>query len=283
MARAAQQWLDFLQEERKLAPSTIDTYKSSLTQAFRGVPVDFNTHELHKALDHRLRPPASAHVARATYTILNSFFVWWEQHGGIDNPLAFMAPPPKPDSRRTGLTSEELSLFAFRLMAADIKARCECMLMLHQGFRVGDVIALRVQDIDFRGARIRAAQRKGGLDQWLPMGPTMSDALAGYLDQYGISEGYAFTGPKGQMRPQAVWKCWKKVCGPDLNYLTPHQARHTFANQLLRGDAHADVHSVSRLMGHRNLRSTQLYLDDDQDAQRGAILTLDHQLAEWNA
>lgn len=280
MARAAEQWLGYLENERRLAPSSIETYRSILTKSLRLLPLDFTEHEFRKAIEPRIGERASSHVRRATFVVLTQLLRWWEEHGGPDNWLAEMKAPPKPDVRRRALNSDELSLFAFNLMKADIKDRVECMLMLYQGFRVSDVTNLKVADIDFAGRRIRCRQGKGGTDSWLPMGPTVADALHGYLDLYVITEGWVFTGSHGRMSTQAVWGAWKRVCGPELNYLMPHQARHTFGSQLLRGDAHADLNSVRRLLRHRSIATTQLYLSSDSEAEQGAILALDRQLGQ---
>ena len=279
MARAAEQWLTYQRDDRRLADSSIATYRSAITAAFQPLPSEFSITDLHRALDARLGSKASSHVRYSSYVTLRAFFAWWEAHGGPVSPLAVTQRPTKPDARRRPLTSDELAIFQFRLMSADIKDRVECMLMLHNGFRISQVTGLRVKDIDFPGCQLFKTESKREPGQWVPMGPTMSDALAGYLDIYGIAGGWVFTGPKGRMGEQAIWKAWKRVCGPGLSYLTPHQARHTFANALLRGDVRADIHTVSRLMGHRNLKSTQLYLSDDLEAQKGAILLLDEKLS----
>lgn len=286
LAAAAVDWLTYLRDERRLKPTSILTYRSSLTQFLRELPEEYAERDLRAALEVRLGPQASSHVRRSSFMTLSHFFGWAEDRHGWPNPLANAAVPVAPDVRRRCMTRDELDLLGFRLKAAHVKDRCEVLLMLHQGFRVGDVVNLKVADIDWgdaagEGARIRARVGKGGRDQWLPMGPSVAAALRGYLTMVGISEGYVFCGPRGRMTIRAVWKAWRRVAGPQLAHLKPHQLRHTYANYLLRGDAHADVHTVMKLMRHRNLAVTQLYLSEDSVAERGAILSLDAQLGAF--
>jgi site-specific recombinase XerD len=53
--------------------------------------------------------------------------------------------------------------------------------------------------------------------------------------------------------------------------ITFHSARHTFAViQLSRG---VDIYSVSRLLGHSELRTTEIYADIIETKQREAMVS----------
>lgn len=275
----AEGWLTHLRDARRLSTQTILTYRSQIVQAFRHLPDPYTPEDLQYALDGRLGHAVSAHTRRSAYVALSLFFRYWQEDGGPPNPLRAMEPPPKPQVRRRALSAVEQELLSLRLQSAALKDRCEVMLLLFQGFRDGDVVNLKVDDIDATSMTIRCRVGKGGRHDVMPMGPTMANALRDYLDFNGITEGYVFTGPKGKMTIQAVWKAWRRVAGPQLAGLAPHQLRHTYATLLLRGQSHADINTVRKLMRHRNLATTQLYLDDDPELERGAILSLDRKLA----
>ena len=51
--------------------------------------------------------------------------------------------------------------------------------------------------------------------------------------------------------------------------VTPHLFRHATATELLAGGASVDV--VKELLGHASIRSTEVYLHPDADAQRAAV------------
>lgn len=280
---AAEAWLLHLRDQRRLAPTTVLTYRNQLVQPLRTLPEPYGPPDLQSALDGRLGHQASMHTRRSAYVALSLFFCWWHDHGGPESPLRHMAPPPKPQIRRRALSAVEQEMLALRLQTAAPKDRCEVLLLLFEGFRTSDVIALKVEDIDFAGMEIRCRSGKGGRDDALPMGPTVADAIKDYLEYNGISSGYVFTGPKGRMTIQAVWKAWRRVAGPGLAGLAPHQLRHTYATLLLRGESHADANTLRKLMRHRNLATTQLYLDDDRELERAAILSLDGHLANRSA
>jgi hypothetical protein len=53
---------------------------------------------------------------------------------------------------------------------------------------------------------------------------------------------------------------------------------HNYANLILRGQTHTDLNTLRRLMRHSSLATTQLYLDDKDEAAPGAIVSLDQRL-----
>lgn len=279
LGQAGGRWLRYLRDDRHLSQATIRTYRSSLTCAFRTLPEEYGPGDMRDALSRRLAPDVSPHVRRSSYIVLHLFFSWLEQETGAPSPMRAMEAPPKSKARRRALTERELETLTLRLRSARPKDKAEVMLLLFEGFRLGDVVALRVEDIDVSGQRIRAHQGKGGTDYWLPLGETMLLALQVHLETAHLTTGWVFTGPYGPITTRAVSKAWVRVRGPELKGVVPHMLRHTYANLILRGQTHTDLNTLRRLMRHASLATTQLYLGEDEDAERGAIIALDRKLA----
>jgi integrase len=279
LARVGAEWLREQRDLRGLSPNTIRTYRSILTVTFRALPHEFEPEDMRDCLSLRLGPHASVHVRRSNFVVLSLFFRWWEGHGGPVSPFRQMSPPPKSQARRRALTETELEMLTLRLRSARIKDKAEIMLLLFQGFRLEDVTNLHFLDVDVAGRRIRARQGKGGTDAWLPMGQTTADTLALYFEAFGIDGGWAFTGPNGKLSTRAISKAWKRVSGDALKGVVPHMLRHSYANLILRGQSQTDVNTLRRLMRHSSLATTQLYLSDDDEAARNAIVALDEHLS----
>jgi len=279
LATSADQWLRHLRDDRYLSAATIRTYRSSLTCTFRALPRDYNSDDLKEALSARLAPHVSPHVRRASYIVLHLFFQWLEDQTGARSPMHSMTAPPKSKARRRALTEYELQMLTLRLRTARPKDKAEIMLLLFQGFRIGDVVQLRVEDIDIPGRRIRAHMGKGGTDHWLPLGETMLTALQVHLETAHLTTGWVFTGPYGPITTRAVSKAWARVRGTELKGVVPHMLRFSYANLILRGQQHVDISTLRRLMRHASLATTQLYLGVDEEAERGAIVALDRRIA----
>ena len=93
---------------------------------------------------------------------------------------------------------------------------------------------------------------------------------------------YVLPGPDGDfMRPPmfaqrygAVLRSLNQTLPPSeqVQMLSPHKARHTYASELLSGGA--DIRDVQEQLGHTKLTTTQLYLHTSLDAQKRNVVKL---------
>jgi integrase len=151
------------------------------------------------------------------------------------------------------------------------------------GLRLGEIIAMRPKDLDFRGRTVHInttvwhGQRtlpKGGEPRTVPM----SNRLLTAIQALGL------TGPdlinrdsahgQGQCTPDAIANLIERAARlASLGHVHAHVLRHTFATRLLsRG---VDVRTVQQLMGHRDIKTTLAYLHVISGAERRAIDALD--------
>jgi integrase/recombinase XerC len=138
--------------------------------------------------------------------------------------------------------------------------------MYSAGLRVGELIALRDQDLDLEAglARVRGKGRKErlahlgsyalkALRQWLSVRQLATPDAAG-----GTAP--VFTNRFGRrLTTRSVGRMLEKLLaqtGLDKR-TTPHTLRHSFATHLL--DRGADIRSVQELLGHKSLVTTQIY------------------------
>src|SRR5262249_42459786 len=130
------------------------------------------------------------------------------------------------------------------------------------GLRVSELAALDLEDIDLdRGlARVRGKGRK---ERSVPLGRASVAAIRAWLGERRRWEPAAdalFLGRGGRRLgvrgiEYLVERWMKRVEGaPGSN---PHLLRHSFATHLL--DRGAELRAVQEMLGHRSLRSTQVY------------------------
>lgn len=127
------------------------------------------------------------------------------------------------------------------------------------GLRVSEVLALRIRDIDCQEMTVTVRQGKGRKDRISVLSPRLINNIqnisatkdgASYLFE-SERGGKLSTGTAQKVFFNALQKSGiKKVA-------TFHSLRHSFATHLLENGV--DVRYVQELLGHQNIRTTQLY------------------------
>ncbi len=140
--------------------------------------------------------------------------------------------------------------------SSDIYDLLIVILMAETGMRVGELLGIRVADIDLHDSTIRI-RGKYGKERIVFFGPRTSAILEAYLGAMRLRA----RDPLIPLSYQAVYKRLKKLArraGVDPAKVRPHVLRHTFATSALRKGM--SLVALQRLLGHSNIRVTQRYL-----------------------
>jgi len=144
------------------------------------------------------------------------------------------------------------------------------------GLRVSEAIALRVTDIDADRMTMRIAQGKGAKDRYVPLAARQLQDLRAYWKNAppGV---WLFANRQGT-RPidltvaQKIYTMAKLRAGIQKQGGI-HALRHAFATHLL--EAGTDLHTVQRLLGHRQISTTMRYFHLSQGRLVGTRSPLD--------
>jgi site-specific recombinase XerD len=127
------------------------------------------------------------------------------------------------------------------------------------GMRVSEVIALKVQDLDFEELTIHIKHAKGQKDRISVMPERLVDDLKNLFSGKTKND-LVFASERGGMlttrTAQKVFENALLVSGIKKG-ATFHSLRHSFATHLLENGT--DVRYVQELLGHQNIRTTQIY------------------------
>jgi len=281
-------FLDHLERERNFSPHTIRAYRSDLDQ-FIAHATASGASDAGAALDRsvlrawlaalRAGGASGATLGRKLSAVRSWIrFLLREGHLARSGPLPRVprAKPPLPRFLSAAQAERAMTLPPGD-DALGRRDRAILELFYGSGLRVSELAALDTDDVDLgRGlARVRG---KGRRERSVPLGRASVAALRAWLEVRGElapATPAIFVGRGG--RRFGVRGIEYRVCHwigriEDAAGTNPHLLRHTFATHLL--DRGAELRAVQEMLGHRSLRSTQVYthltVDRLRDAYRRA-------------
>ncbi|WP_258101051.1 tyrosine-type recombinase/integrase [Marinoscillum pacificum] len=113
----------------------------------------------------------------------------------------------------------------------NLKHRAILMTIYSAGLRVGELIQLRIRDINFHGMRIWVREGKGVKDRITVLSPKLLVVLRAYFKEYRPKE-YLFEGPNQSMYTAGSVRkvLYRAVSKAGIRKkVVPHTLRHSFA------------------------------------------------------
>jgi site-specific recombinase XerD len=244
---------------RGMAERTRETYLAAvarLARHYRRSPDQLSPQEVQAYLVHMLREERRAW---STCSIaVHAFRFFYHTTLGRPAPTFTIPGPKQPKTLPEILSPAEVR----RLLesTATRKERAVLATTYAAGLRVSEVVRLQLHHIDADRMSLRVAQGKGGKDRDTLLSPRLLAELRAYWRQYRPAR-WLFPTRDGQ-RPmdvstaQKFYYAAKRQAGITKRGGI-HALRHAFATHLL--EAGTDLHTIQRLLGHGDLRTTMRY------------------------
>lgn len=210
-----------------------------------------------------------------------AFLKWLSESGETFGPIWLAVPvPASPPAAPPDVLSEAdvAALAAYRGSASSwLEARDAAMvsLGLWAGLRASDVVALRLDALDWRSSTMSLAQAKTGRRLTLPMPAEAGNDVARYLLDYRPETASPLVfvkdrAPRDGLGPAACRDALDRALGRASGGF--HVLRRTFATGMLAGGAPRGV--VAEALGHRGESSVHRYLALDTGRMRACALPL---------
>lgn len=174
------------------------------------------------------------------------------------DPTIGIKRPKKEIKIPTVLTKEEVRALIDSI--ENKKSKLMISLTYACGFRVSELLNLKIKDLNFEEKIGYVRQSKGRKDRIF----NIPDSLLGLLKkqaqgQKEKNEEYLFTGKKGPLSDRNLQKIVRKAAKKAglSKQVHPHTLRHSFATHLLENDT--DIRVIQELLGHADLNTTQIY------------------------
>jgi site-specific recombinase XerD len=240
--------------------------------------------------DHLFERGASANTISRHLASLASFGMWGETRGGLfaENPalhveqveVSMLAPRwlTRTQKRKLLQVIEEDARKAKekypRLWLLRFRDAVMVRFLLHTGLRVGELCDLRLSDLTLGERKGSALVRRGkGRKQRIVMlmNDTRKDLAEWLKVRPPVSSDCLFVGQVGEaIQPRLVQRVVQRYAeSAEIEDLTPHVLRHTFARSLL--DSGATPFEVAKLLGHSSLDSTARYAQPSEEDLRNAV------------
>lgn len=278
----AADYLRHLVVERGLSDNTVQAYRRDLLRyqeylGSRGIGslaevTRVDVEEFRRHLDHIGLAPASVTRCVVAVRNLHRFAVGSGQLQA--DVTAGMSPGTRSRRLPKALSMDQVE----SLLAAPDTSTVEGLrdaalleLLYGTGARVSEVCALDVDDIrpvlDDPDLGLRLIG-KGDKERIVPLGSYAAKAVDAWLirgrpawAEIGNGEHALLLNTRGRrLSRQSAWAVIRRAgeaAGLDVEHLSPHSLRHSYATHLLDGGA--DVRVVQELLGHSSVTTTQIY------------------------
>lgn len=274
--------LPWAQENLRSWRDLISRYTLYFSGALGAMPVrSISALEVEQALDalrQRREPGASRRRARLKVSTINraamtmrTVFRLAKQRGLVDhNPLDGWSPhresPPPP----LALSLDEIERLLRRLQAEPEPFRLLVELLLETGMRIGEALNARFTDVDWQRRLLNLVESKGGGNEVVPLS---ARALSIIERLRALSRNdWLFPAAYGDGPMSAPRKRLKQVFA-DVG-VDPSACFHTLrkSTATLAATHGVDILTVSRLLRHRSIRTTERhYLATQQDSLFQAV------------
>ena len=184
------------------------------------------------------------------------------------NPAAGVPTPRQARKLPKNLTVDEMFGLLDRIQGNDLASlrdRAILEFLYAAGMRVGELVALDLDDLDLKATMVRVLG-KGGKERLVPFGRQASRALSAWFeaatplrDRAGEAQAVFLNLRGGRLTDRSVRRILDRRLREAAiqGHVSPHALRHSLATHLL--GAGADLRAIQELLGHASLSTTQRY------------------------
>ncbi len=163
----------------------------------------------------------------------------------------------KPVYLPTVLSAKDISKLI--RVTNNLKHKTILLLIYSGGLRLGELLNLKIGDIDSDAMKIHVRQAKGKKDRYIMLSEKTLSLLRGYYKIYKPHDFLIEGQNGGKYSPTSVQNVFKSAVKKAAikKKVTVHSLRHSFATHLL--DEGTDIRYIQELLGHKRLETTQIY------------------------
>ena len=270
-------FLDHLSIERRLSSHTITSYSTDLEQFTAFInPTELQqvqAMDVRKWLISLSDDSIQNRSINRKLATLRTFYKYLLRTGKItENPMTSIRMVKTTKKIPHFVRESEMeNLVENRIIATNFsEARDELILFLlyGTGIRLAELISLQNSQVNLAAKTIRVIGKRNK-ERMIPIPTFLVELIETYRQFCTFENAHLLLTDKGEpLYPMFVQRLVKKHLGEfsQLEKLSPHVLRHTYATHLLnRG---ADLNAIKELLGHANLAATQVYTHNSMEKMK---------------
>jgi len=270
------EYINHLVVERGLSPNTVSAYRRDLNSFLQFLEENPNqdfSEDCLTAFVAKLRssnpPLAESSISRAIVTLRNFSAFQAKEEGQVD-PIRNFAPPKIPKRLPKALSYQNITALIESAGSESnpmaLRDAALIDLMYSTGSRISEVLDLKIGDLDLSDESLMVrVTGKGNKQRVVPVGSFARNAVDSYLVRLrpqllkAKRSDYIFLNSRGsRLSRQSAWQIISDLAAKlEIDGVSPHSLRHSFATHLLDGGA--DIRVVQELLGHASVTTTQIY------------------------
>ena len=275
MEKQINNFLEFLQKDKKLTDNTLQSYKRDISQYENYI--DKNNINFENASEDTIKDYLNylQQNGKKTSTVsrnlasIRSFYQYAVRAKDVKEDPTENVQSPKIEKRIPNvLSAKEVELLLEQPVDTDLKGiRDKAMLEFAYatGMRVTEIISLNLKDVNVKEGYVIC--KTGTKQRTIPLGEMSIKALKNYINEsrpFLIKSDDVeslFVNINGKrLTRQGFWKIVKfyKDQAHIEKDITPGVLRHSFATHLLQNGA--DLKAIQTMLGHSDISSTQVYM-----------------------
>jgi site-specific recombinase XerD len=241
---------------RNYSPKTIKSYLYSLREYFIFKKVNLEVLNQENIKDFLLYCDQKNISAQSRNLFLNAIKFYYREVTRANQKIEIQSAKKKK-SLPVVLSRDEIEKILNQLK--NVKHKLLLSLSYGAGLRVSEIVSLKIEDIDLNELIVHIKQAKGQKDRISILPEKLVNGLRNLIFGKSIGD-FIFTSERGgKLTVRTAQKIFENAFKKSeiKKEATFHSLRHSFATHLLENGV--DVRYVQELLGHQNIRTTQLY------------------------
>lgn len=225
----------------------------------------------------------SSNTAVVFHKSLLVFFRWCKNEGhmtfnpidGIEKPKIEQKLPKKLTKQESLLLLEIVYNYPYPDKFLRYRNHAIFSTFVFAGLRKQELLNLKFSDVDLENLTLFVNQGKGSKDRFVPITSTLAESLRKYLNERKrfnktCPEFFASLSQNRGFTNSGLKHLVDTIRGSSGIVFSVHKLRHTFATLMLEGGC--DIYSLSKMMGHSDIKTTTIYLSASAEHLRAQMV-----------